>query len=257
MVPAPLSTRFQTFTPLPTIKLGPSGAGSRVGGLVHTLGPCGSLQWPLLWGWESFLQPPQHAWAFSIRGLRLHFPTLEPWVTWSASLPTVLPGLSVRECVTTGCYPLLCLPRSPPLWVQPSESSPLGLSVCECGASGSASGQTACPICPTLRQSRSHQGHTSPLPPPPAVPVSAPPTSLGVCFFFIYLVSDFLAGRFSVSSGCARRCSDLFSTCDYFNTWYPRIQIWSFCFFSWLSLLACFPIWLVKIDCELVYDFNL
>ena len=37
------------------------------------------------------------------------------------------------------------------------------------------------------------------------VPVSAPPTSLDVCFFFIYLVSDFLAVRFSVSSGCARR----------------------------------------------------
>ena len=36
------------------------------------------------------------------------------------------------------------------------------------------------------------------------VPVSAPPTGLDVCFFFIYLVSDFLAIRFSVSSGCAR-----------------------------------------------------
>ena len=39
------------------------------------------------------------------------------------------------------------------------------------------------------------------------VPVSAPPTGLDVCFFFIYLVSDFLAVRFSVSSGCARRRS--------------------------------------------------
>ena len=39
------------------------------------------------------------------------------------------------------------------------------------------------------------------------VPVSAPPTGLDVCVFFIYLVSDFLAIRFSVSSGCARRCS--------------------------------------------------
>ena len=39
------------------------------------------------------------------------------------------------------------------------------------------------------------------------VPISAPPTSLDVCFFFIYLVSDFLAVRFSVSSGCARRRS--------------------------------------------------
>ena len=37
--------------------------------------------------------------------------------------------------------------------------------------------------------------------------VSAPPTGLDLCFFFIYLVWDFLAFLFSVSSGCARRCS--------------------------------------------------
>ena len=39
------------------------------------------------------------------------------------------------------------------------------------------------------------------------VPVSAPPTGLDVYFFFISLVSDFLAIRFSVISGCERRCS--------------------------------------------------
>ena len=39
------------------------------------------------------------------------------------------------------------------------------------------------------------------------VPISAPPTSLGECLFFISLVSDFLAVGFSVSSGCARRRS--------------------------------------------------
>ena len=39
------------------------------------------------------------------------------------------------------------------------------------------------------------------------VPVSTPPTGLDVCFFFIYLVSDFLAVQFSISSGCARRRS--------------------------------------------------
>ena len=39
------------------------------------------------------------------------------------------------------------------------------------------------------------------------VPVSAPPISLDVCFFFIYLVSDFPAVRSSVSSCCARRHS--------------------------------------------------
>ena len=41
---APLSTSFQSLPPLPTHKLGPSGADSQVGGLVYVLGPYGSLQ---------------------------------------------------------------------------------------------------------------------------------------------------------------------------------------------------------------------
>ena len=39
------------------------------------------------------------------------------------------------------------------------------------------------------------------------VPDSAPPTRLDECLFFISLVSDFLAIRFSVSSGCESRRS--------------------------------------------------
>ena len=39
------------------------------------------------------------------------------------------------------------------------------------------------------------------------VPISAPLTSLDECLFYISLVSDPLAVQFSVSSGCARRCS--------------------------------------------------
>ena len=46
-----------------------------------------------------------------------------------------------------------------------SESGPLGLSVLECGATGSAIGLTACPVHPTLRQSRSRHGNSSPLRP--------------------------------------------------------------------------------------------
>ena len=42
---------------------------------------------------------------------------------------------------------------------------------------------------------------------PPRLPISAPPTGLDECLFFISLVSDFLMVRFSVSSGCARRRS--------------------------------------------------
>ena len=37
--------------------------------------------------------------------------------------------------------------------------------------------------------------------------LSAPPTGMDECLFFLSLVSDFLAVRFSVSSGCARRRS--------------------------------------------------
>ena len=39
------------------------------------------------------------------------------------------------------------------------------------------------------------------------VPVSALPTGLDECLFFISLVLDFLAVGFSVSSGCVRRRS--------------------------------------------------
>ena len=131
MALAPLSTGFQSLPPLPTIKLAPSGAGSRVDGLLYTPGPHGSLQWPLLWGWESLLLLPQPPRAFLIRDLRLYFPTLEPWVMRSASLPAIRPSLSVREC----------------------------------GVAGSASGHTACPVRPTLRQSRSRHSHASPLHP--------------------------------------------------------------------------------------------
>ena len=55
--------------------------------------------------------------------------------------------------------------------------------------------------------------HTPPVSVPPRrvlsapVPVSAPPTSLDECLFFISLVLDFLAIGFSVISGCARRRS--------------------------------------------------
>ena len=44
MLLAQLSTSFQSLPPLPTSKLGPSGADSQVGGFVYILGPCGSLQ---------------------------------------------------------------------------------------------------------------------------------------------------------------------------------------------------------------------
>ena len=96
------------------------------------------------------------------------------------------------------------LPAALPAPLSDTLSPALSVYLSECGAAGSASGQTACAICPTPRHSRSHHSHVSPLHPGA---ISAPPTSLDECLFFISLVSDFLAVRFSVSSGCARRRS--------------------------------------------------
>ena len=84
-----------------------------------------------------------------------------------------------------------------------SESGPLGLSVHECGTAGSASGQTACPIRPTLRQSRSHHSNASPLRPGACLH----PSYRSGCMFLFYLLGVGLPFRFSVSSGCARRRS--------------------------------------------------
>ena len=73
MLLALLSASFHSLPLLPTIRLGPCGADSWVGGFVYFLGSCVSLQWTLLWGW-SFLLPPQSSQAFSIRGFEALFP---------------------------------------------------------------------------------------------------------------------------------------------------------------------------------------
>ena len=88
MALALLSARYQSLPPLPSSKLGSSGADSRVGRVVYILGPYRSLQWTLLWGLEFLLLPPQPPLVFSVRGLRLYFPAMEPWVAQSVSLPS-------------------------------------------------------------------------------------------------------------------------------------------------------------------------
>ena len=182
MAPASLSSGFQSFTPLPTIKLGPSGAGSRVGGPVHTLGPCGSLQQPLLWGWESLLLPPQPPRAFSIRGLRLYFPELEPWVVRSASLPASSQPFVQFICAQIwGCR---VLPTALPALFSATLSPALWVYLCKCGAAGSASAGTTCAIRPTLRQSQCHHSHASPLLPGARLCPSYQP---GWMFIFYFL----------------------------------------------------------------------
>ena len=113
--------------------------------------------------------------------------------------PRRLSDLSVCECGAVGCCPPLCLPCSPPLGVRPSRficanMGPQGLLVVRPPA-------RLVPHSASLGPTTATRVLSAP------VPVSTPPTGLDVCFFFIYLVSDFLAVQFSVSSGCARRCS--------------------------------------------------
>ena len=96
----------------------------------------------------------------------------------SAALPalfsaTLSPALGVYRCATVGSWGLLVV-RLPTLLVPHSAS---------------------------LGPAKATRVLSAP------VPVSAPPTGLDECLFFISLVSDSLAIRFSVSSGCARRCS--------------------------------------------------
>ena len=98
----------------------------------------------------------------------------------SALLPTVRPGLSVHDCGAAGCYPPLCLPRSPPL-LSPALSVYLCANV---GPQGLLVVRLPAPLVP----------HSASLGPATATRVlSTLPTGLDECLFFISLVSNFLA----------------------------------------------------------------
>ena len=150
MAPASLSSGFQSFTAIPTIKLGHSGAGSRVSGPVHALGPCGSLTTsPVRLGVCPAAAPT-------------------PRGTFNQRFEALFPRAGALGCAV--CFTSRRLS---------------GLCVRECGVTGSASGRTACPFIP----------HSASLGPARAtrvlsalVPISAPPTGLDECLFFISLV---------------------------------------------------------------------
>ena len=154
--------------------------------------------------------------------------------------PRPLSGLCVRANVgprgatRRSTCPVLCH----------SESSPLGLSVRECGAAGSASGQTTCPVCPTLRQSRSRQGHVSPLhpvcPSPPLLPVW-----MKVYFLFPWcrtsLPFDFLS-VLVVGGGTVCLPTP--------PTWFSRLWVLYTCSLMTLSLFSHYhpsPLWLLSV----------
>ena len=103
MALAPLSAGFQSLPLLPTIRLGPSAADSRVGRPVHALGP--------LWvsSMTSFVRlGVSPAVASTPMGVSTQkFEALFP-LRWSPGLrsplgpPSVPPGLSMHECGATG-----------------------------------------------------------------------------------------------------------------------------------------------------------
>ena len=96
------------------------------------------------------------------------------------------------------------LPTALPAPFSATLSPALSVYLRECGAAGSASAELPAPLVPhaaSLGPAMATRVLSAP------VPVSAPPTSLYECLFFISLVWDILAIRFSVNSGCARRHS--------------------------------------------------
>ena len=163
MALAPLSASFQSLSLLPTITLDPSGAASQVGGLVYVLGPYGSFQRALLWGWEFLLLSPQPPQVFSISSLRPYFPELEPWgYPVCFALPLFL---LVYLCMNLG-------PLGPPATALPT---PLH-NLLPCWVHQP----------PPCLESSPHR-----------LPFSAPHTGLDECFFFNSLVvKDFHTVRF-------------------------------------------------------------
>ena len=85
---------------LPTIKLGPSGADSRVGGFVYALGPCESLQWtPMRLGVSPTTTTPTDFYSLRFWGfISLHW---NPGFCGLSQSPGVPPGLYACKCGTT------------------------------------------------------------------------------------------------------------------------------------------------------------
>ena len=161
MALAPLSAGFQSLPPPPTIKLGPFGADSRVGGLVHALGPCGSLQWTLLWGWESPAAVSTPTGVFNQRFEALFF---HAGVLGCVVCLTSLPFLPVYLCANVGPQGLPATTLwglLPAAWPAPFHNPPPHWV------------RQPPPCCESS---------------PPRLPISAPPTGLDECFFFISLV---------------------------------------------------------------------
>ena len=149
MVPAPLSSGFQSLPLLPTIKLGPSGAGSLVAGLVHAPGPCASpTTSPVRLG-VSPAATPTPTGSFNQR-----FEALFP-LAGALGYPVFFAPHPSSWFICARVWGRGVLPAALPAPLSATLSPALSVHMSECGATGSASGQTSFPIRPTLPQSRS------------------------------------------------------------------------------------------------------
>ena len=126
---------FWSLPPLPTNKLGPSGADSYVGGFVYILGPCG-LSNDLSCEVGSFSHRCNSIGFYLQRFClqRFYFPVLEPWVEWSALLPSCssqfictwiwdCPSIS-RRLALHPFHPGWQSPPLLPVWVNVSSLTP-------------------------------------------------------------------------------------------------------------------------------------
>ena len=187
MASAPLSTGPQSFTLLPTIKLGPSGAGSGVGGLVHALGPCGSVS-PTTSPVRLGVSP---AAALTPTGVfNQRFEALFPRAGVLGYTVCFAPRRSYRFiCVRMWGRGVLPAALPAPF----SATLSLALSVYLCANVGPQGLLLVRLPAPFVPHSASLGPATATRILPALVPISTPPTGLDVCFFFISLVWDFLA----------------------------------------------------------------
>ena len=142
---APLSASFQSLPLPPTIKLGPSGAASQVGGFVCEAGSF------------SHCSPNLHR-CFQSEVWGFIYPCCSPGLRGLLCSPVVPPSLSMRECGASGSASHLLV--------------------------GSVSCSLACPV-PQSATSLGPPVATLPRVLPAWLPVSAPPIGLDECFFFI------------------------------------------------------------------------
>ena len=130
---AGLLANFHSLPPLPTNKLGPSGADSQVGGFVYVLGHCASLQQTLLWGWE-FLPLPQPLQVFRVRVFEAVFPSTGTLGCVVCLTPQFFLLVYPHKCETaqSSSHPLAVCPLCPgwpslpilPVWMNVSSWTP-------------------------------------------------------------------------------------------------------------------------------------